>query len=84
MMPYIFMSANSFSLGWARPTIRGPRHQLGQLPRHRFGRKAEKIDPDQILHFAREIPATAYIWIREYFNINYLPIGIQCSRGSEL
>jgi len=32
-------------------------HQLEQLLRHRFGRKSEKIDPDQLLLFAREILA---------------------------
>jgi transposase len=34
-------------------------HQLEQLLRHRFGRKAEKIDPNQLLFFAREILAAA-------------------------
>src|SRR3974390_1161489 len=32
-------------------------HQLEQLLRHRYGRKSEKIDPDQLLLFAREILA---------------------------
>jgi transposase len=30
-------------------------HQLEQLLRHRYGRKSEKLDPDQLLLFAREI-----------------------------
>src|SRR4051812_41449427 len=33
------------------------RHQLEQLLRHRFGRKSEKLDPAQLLLFAREILA---------------------------
>lgn len=32
-------------------------HQLEQLLRNRYGRKSEKIDPDQLLLFAREILA---------------------------
>jgi transposase len=32
-------------------------HQLEQLLRQRYGRKSEKIDPDQLLLFAREILA---------------------------
>ena len=32
-------------------------HQLEQLLRHRFGRKSEKLDPAQLLLFAREILA---------------------------
>jgi transposase len=32
-------------------------HQLEQLLRHRYGRKSETIDPDQLLLFAREILA---------------------------
>ena len=32
-------------------------HQLEQLLRQRYGRKTEKIDPDQLLLFAREILA---------------------------
>jgi transposase len=32
-------------------------HQLEQLLRHRFGRKSEKLDPDQLLLFAREVLA---------------------------
>src|SRR5512142_2739882 len=34
-------------------------HQLEQLLRHRFGRKAETIDPDQLWLFAQEILAAA-------------------------
>jgi transposase len=30
-------------------------HQLEQLLRHRYGRKGERVDPDQLLLFAREI-----------------------------
>src|SRR5690349_24422340 len=32
-------------------------HQLEQLLRHRYGRKSEKLDPAQLLLFAREILA---------------------------
>src|SRR4051794_35683068 len=34
-------------------------HQLEQLLRHRYGRKSERIDPAQLLLFAREILAQA-------------------------
>src|SRR3954465_2917903 len=34
-------------------------HQLEQLLRHRYGRKGERIDPAQLLLFAREILAQA-------------------------
>src|SRR4051794_31431984 len=32
-------------------------HQLEQLLRHRFGRKSERLDPAQLLLFAREVLA---------------------------
>src|SRR3954463_14159026 len=32
-------------------------HQLEQLLRQRYGRKGEKVDPDQLLLFAREVLA---------------------------
>src|SRR3954451_6812132 len=34
-------------------------HQLEQLLRHRYGRKGERVDPAQLLLFAREILAQA-------------------------
>src|SRR3954453_9858813 len=34
-------------------------HQLEQLLRHRYGRKSERVDPAQLLLFAREILAQA-------------------------
>ncbi len=34
-------------------------HQLEQLLRRRYGKKGEKLDPDQLLLFAREILAQA-------------------------
>src|SRR5437899_1102667 len=34
-------------------------HQLEQLLRHRFGKKGEKVDPDQLLLFAQDVIARA-------------------------
>ena len=34
-------------------------HQLEQLLRHRYGRKSERVDPAQLLLFAKEILAQA-------------------------
>src|SRR3954466_16066446 len=34
-------------------------HQLEQLLRHRYGRKGERVDPAQLLLFAREVLAQA-------------------------
>src|SRR4051812_36585789 len=34
-------------------------HQLEQLLRQRFGKKGEKVDPDQLLLFAKDILAQA-------------------------
>src|SRR5271157_4381230 len=47
------------TLGQQIPLNAKLQHQLEQLPRQRYGRKSDRVDPAQLLLFAREILAEA-------------------------